>query len=293
MKFLLSIIIPTYNREKLLNRCLESLDFSQKNVEIIVVDDGSKFKVKDKFKNYKKKIKFYRIGNSGRTYALFYGIKKANSHYIMVLDDDDYFIKNGLKIIVNILKQNQTKIINNVDLFAFGTLIKKGKTLIKSIPPKKKLNLIELKADYKLNTDIKEIPKTKIIKKVINKIKLKKFERVPTGLLWANLSGKCQCINRAVVYKEYYEDGITSNISYSKFKDSNYMINLYEIYSKSNDYSSIFFRFCSNINMNRYCFHAKKDNKISLYYLLGFLIFLYDKLFITINEKKNKNYIYN
>ena len=277
MKFLLSIIIPTYNREQLLKRCLESLDFSQKNVEIIVVDDGSKFKVKDKFKNYKKKIKFYRIDNSGRTYALFYGIKKANSHYIMVLDDDDYFIKNGLKIIVNILKQNQTKIINNVDLFAFGTLIKKGKTLIKSIPPKKKLNLIELKADYKLNTDIKEIPKTKIIKKVINKIKLKKFERVPTGLLWANLSGKCQCINRAVVYKEYYEDGITSNISYSKFKDSNYMINLYEIYSKSNDYSSIFFRFCSNINMNRYCFHAKKDNKI----------------FITINEKKNKNYIYN
>ena len=91
MKFLLSIIIPTYNREKLLNRCLESLDFSQKNVEIIVVDDGSKFKVKDKFKNYKKKIKFYRIDNSGRTYALFYGIKKANSHYIMVLDDDDYF----------------------------------------------------------------------------------------------------------------------------------------------------------------------------------------------------------
>ena len=43
------------------------------------------FMMLKKFKNYGKKIKIYRIKNSGRTYALFYGINKATSKYSMIM----------------------------------------------------------------------------------------------------------------------------------------------------------------------------------------------------------------
>ena len=52
MKKLLSIVIPTYNRVKF-KRCLKSIDLKSKNIEVIIVDDGS-FMMLKKFKNYGK-----------------------------------------------------------------------------------------------------------------------------------------------------------------------------------------------------------------------------------------------
>ena len=122
MKKLLSIVIPTYNRVKFLKRCLKSIDLKHIKINEIIVDDGSFYDVKKNLK-IMEKIKIYRIKNSGRTYALFYGINKATSKYSMIMDDDDYFIKNKLNIVLKLLKDNEN--FNSVNCFAFGTIIKK------------------------------------------------------------------------------------------------------------------------------------------------------------------------
>ena len=59
MKKLLSIVIPTYNRVNS-KRCLKSIDLKSKNIEVIIVDDGS-FMMLKKFKNYGKKLKFIEL----------------------------------------------------------------------------------------------------------------------------------------------------------------------------------------------------------------------------------------
>ena len=84
MRPLLSIIIPSYNRKKLLKRCLNSIKNNFNKFEVILVDDGSNYNVKKFISIYKKKIdiKFFRIQNSGRTFALCYGIKKEYSRFI-------------------------------------------------------------------------------------------------------------------------------------------------------------------------------------------------------------------
>lgn len=293
MKKLLSIVIPTYNRVKFLKRCLKSIDLKSKNIEIIIIDDGSFYDVKKKFKNYGKKVKIYRIKNSGRTYALFYGINKATSKYSMIMDDDDYFIKNKLNIVLKLLKDNEN--FNSVNCFAFGTIIKKKNKTIRCLLPNKISNFLSLRADDKINFDIKEIVSTNLLKNVIKKIKIKENRRIPTGLIWAILSEeyKCKSFSQPLVVKQYYSDGISNNIKFSKFRDPKYMYYLYKIYTKSKGYKSIFFRLKSYINLSRYSFHLKDKKEFNFFDIFGYLVFLYDYMFIKLNEKKNKNFTYN
>ena len=94
-----SIIIPVYNTEKFLNRCVDSV-INQKfnNFEIILVNDGSKdnsLKIcRDYEKKYPKIIKVIDQKNSGPAIARNRGIESAKGEYIMFIDSDD-FIDDG------------------------------------------------------------------------------------------------------------------------------------------------------------------------------------------------------
>ena len=93
-----SIIVPVYNVELYLRRCLESLvNQTLKDIEIIIVDDGSKDSSADIAKEYEKKysnIKYYRKENGGLSDARNYGLKYATGKYIAFLDSDDYVEKS-------------------------------------------------------------------------------------------------------------------------------------------------------------------------------------------------------
>lgn len=108
-KPLVSVIIPTFNRAKLLRQCVKSiLEQSYSNLEIIIVDDGSN----DNSFNAIKKIKDLRISyfkkkNEGVASARNYGIKKANGKYITFCDDDDLFLKEKIRVQVNFLENNK------------------------------------------------------------------------------------------------------------------------------------------------------------------------------------------
>lgn len=95
-----SIIIPVFNQEKYIKKCIESAleQNFDRNFEIIAIDDGSKdnsAKILEEFKD--SKLKTYRNKNSGVSYSRNFGLQKAQGKYIVFLDADDYLEKDALK----------------------------------------------------------------------------------------------------------------------------------------------------------------------------------------------------
>lgn len=89
-----SVIVPVYNTEKYLSKCLDSLVYQTlKDIEIIIVNDGSpdnSQKIIDDYVKKYKNIKAFEKKNGGLSDARNYGIKKASGEYIAFLDSDDY-----------------------------------------------------------------------------------------------------------------------------------------------------------------------------------------------------------
>lgn len=111
MKPLLSIIVPAFNIENYISRCLESLiNQNYKNIEIIVVDDGSKDKTGEIIDGYAKKdsrIKFIHKKNEGVSIARNTGIDIAKGHYIGFVDGDDTVDKEMFEILIkNVVDYN-------------------------------------------------------------------------------------------------------------------------------------------------------------------------------------------
>lgn len=92
----ISIIIPAYNAEKYIEKCLDSIiSQTKKELEIIVVNDGSTDNTESIVKNYKdKRIKYFKNKNQGIGKTRNFGIEKATGKYIMFIDSDDYIEKN-------------------------------------------------------------------------------------------------------------------------------------------------------------------------------------------------------
>ena len=87
----ISIVIPVYNTEKYIERCIESvLQQKYENKEIIVVNDGSTDKTEEKINKYKEQIKYIKKANGGLSDARNVGIANATGKYIMFIDSDDY-----------------------------------------------------------------------------------------------------------------------------------------------------------------------------------------------------------
>lgn len=91
----LSVIIPVYNGEKTLKRCIESvLKQKDEDIEIIIINDGSTDASDKIVQEYKEKnpkiISYYQKKNTGVADTRNYGIKKAKGKYILFLDADDY-----------------------------------------------------------------------------------------------------------------------------------------------------------------------------------------------------------
>ena len=87
----LSLIIPIYNKEKYIDKCLESiLCQSFQDFELLVVDDGSTDRSVEKIKAFDdNRIHLFCRSNSGVSCARNYGILNARGEYIVFIDSDD------------------------------------------------------------------------------------------------------------------------------------------------------------------------------------------------------------
>lgn len=96
---LLSIIIPVYNTEQYLRKCLDSVLLNlPPKTEILIINDGSPDNAKDIGKEYEQRyptiIKQYIKKNGGLSSAKNYGLERAKGRYIIYLDSDDYVSNN-------------------------------------------------------------------------------------------------------------------------------------------------------------------------------------------------------
>lgn len=108
----LSIVIPTYNVEKYLERCLDTLVFDekiQKDIELIIVNDGSKdnsLKIARQYeKKYKDSIVVIDKENGGHGSTINAGLKVATGKYFRVIDSDDWVNIDDFSKYVNDLKK--------------------------------------------------------------------------------------------------------------------------------------------------------------------------------------------
>ncbi|MCE2440372.1 MAG: glycosyltransferase [Candidatus Latescibacteria bacterium] len=85
-----SVIIPTYNRASYLVESLESvLAQTYRNLEVIVVNDGSTDETKVILEAYQDRISYFEKTNGGKSSALNFGLKHISGEYVWVFDDDD------------------------------------------------------------------------------------------------------------------------------------------------------------------------------------------------------------
>ncbi len=106
----ISVIVPAYNQEKYLGRCLRSLIYQtldRNEYEIIVINDGSKDKTKFVANLFKDEIKMINNKkNMGLPHAINQGILSAKGRFIVRVDSDDYVNKEFLNIPFNYLEYN-------------------------------------------------------------------------------------------------------------------------------------------------------------------------------------------
>lgn len=111
-----SVIVPVYNVEKYLERCLNSLvNQTLENIEIIIVNDGTKDNseeiIKKFMEKYPQKIVYLKKENGGLSDARNYGIPYAKGEYIAFLDSDDYVEKDIYKEMYELAKKENSDMV--------------------------------------------------------------------------------------------------------------------------------------------------------------------------------------
>lgn len=111
---LISVIVPVYNVKQVLNRCVDSIiNQTYKNIEIILVDDGSSDgsdKICDEYKRNNKNIIVIHKENGGLSDARNAGIEKASGKYLLFIDSDDFINLKMIEILYNNLINNNADI---------------------------------------------------------------------------------------------------------------------------------------------------------------------------------------
>lgn len=115
MDELISIIVPIYNSEKVLDKCIKSIiNQSYKNIEIILVNDGSidnSLKICHKYAKQDSRVKIIDKKNEGVSVARNTGIKMASGIYITFVDADDWIQSDWIYLLYNELKNYNVDVI--------------------------------------------------------------------------------------------------------------------------------------------------------------------------------------
>lgn len=127
----LSIIIPVYNTEKYLERCLDSCitqDISSNEYEVIIINDGStdsSIVIAEKYASKYNNVHVFSQPNSGLSMARNTGMDRSKGDYVMLLDSDDWISSNCFKKIVGIFDDKNLDMLKISAANVFGDIIKR------------------------------------------------------------------------------------------------------------------------------------------------------------------------
>ena len=131
----ISIVVPIYNLEKNIEKCINSLvNQTYKNIEIILINDGSTDRSGEIALEYKQKypniIKYFEKENGGLSDARNYGVKYVTGDYISFIDGDDYITENLYADLEEFMNKNY-----DIIHFKIKTVDENGKTLKENYSP--------------------------------------------------------------------------------------------------------------------------------------------------------------
>lgn len=165
-----SVIIPVYNAEKYLGKCLDSIiNQTYKNLEIILIDDGStdnSSKICDKYACRDDRIIVIHNNNKGVSSSRNYGIEISTGKYILFIDSDDTVDNNYVYYLLRENKNYEYDIVYCIirDIYDYG-----DKYNIKDRYVKENMLLGDLKRDYYFLFDLLKVPFVKLYKSEIVK----------------------------------------------------------------------------------------------------------------------------
>ena len=205
----ISIIIPVYNAEKYLEKCLKSIiENKDNNLEIILINDGSKDFSEEICKSFVKKdkrIRYIHIENNGCSNARNLGINLSRGKYMWFIDSDDFIEKNALDDILQEIKKEPEVIIFGMNNIKNN----KNNFFIPDIEGKKEFVYNQT---LLFNSPCNKIYKSEIIKN--NKIYFKKDchmgEDMAFNFKYFYYIEKINFI-RKPFYNYWLEDGVTSS----------------------------------------------------------------------------------
>ena len=115
MNPLISIIVPVYNQEKYLARCLDSiLNQTYKNLEVVCIDDKSTDSTAEIINRYKirnPRVVYYKNIGKGVSAARNYGIEKAKGKYIGFVDSDDFIQPQMYEFMMKAIAENDCEMV--------------------------------------------------------------------------------------------------------------------------------------------------------------------------------------
>ena len=152
---LISIIVPVYNVENKIRRCLDCLvNQSYKNIEIILVNDGStddSGAICDRYAAGDERVRVIHKKNGGVSSARNRGLDEASGLYIMFVDSDDYIEKNACEVMIDAIEKY------GVDLIvASYNTVYNGKVMRHICPEKVYSRVSDIKEDF--NSSSKSVP---------------------------------------------------------------------------------------------------------------------------------------
>ena len=294
-KLKISILTPTYNREKLLPNLYNSLIINSKfnlDIEWIIMDDGSTDNTKQLIENYMKEqkieIRYFTQKNQGKMAAINNIVEKATGDLIIECDSDDYFTSSAFEVIKNAYnKYIQEK---NVYALCFLKYDQKGKNM-GNIFRNEKTTMFDLYFKEGETGEKALVFFTNVRKKY--KYKIEKKEKFVTEARMyheMDLNYKIICINEPIMICEYKEDGYTQNIK-EQFCNNPY--GYYEYFKEifKQDLSGINFKKKLYIIKHFILFKHLTNSKNGLKYVKGFFYkLMYILLYIPGIIKTDKDF---
>lgn len=298
MKELISIILPVYNSEKYLKRCIDSIvNQTYQNLEIIIINDGStddSLSIIKEFIKQDKRIILIDKKNEGVSKARNIGIEKANGEYITFIDSDDWLEDNAIEILYNELEKNKVDVIrgnyyrNTTELkndFS-GNLYRMENQIYSSKDIKEfVIDHFLLSKESHLNLVMLLLIKKEIIKNIRFDESLYFMEDVIFHLEVFLNSEKIYLISKPIYH--YYLNDESATKSYKK-----YTKNIFGVINANKKISNIIDKFDVNLH-NR----IKKMNAVHLQVISNYCYFAIKKnvdvkeTIIELNKNEHFNYM--